>query len=57
MIATCLLPLPFLSILGQKKSWQYFGCGSPKYLDHAQLLDTSPTPDEKMSQATTAKES
>jgi len=57
MIAICLLPLPYLSTIGQKKSWQYLGSGSPKYLDNAQLLDTSLLPQEKMSPATTAKES
>ena len=57
MIAIYLLPLPFLSTIGQKKSWKYLGCGSPKYLDNAQFLDTSPYPQEKMSPATTAKES
>ena len=57
LIAICLLPLPYLSTIGQKKSWQYLGSGSSKYLDHAQLLNTSPTPQENMSPATTAKES
>ena len=50
MIAICLLHLPFLSTIGQKKSWQYLGFGSPKYSDHAQLLDTFPYPQEKCHQ-------
>ena len=50
MIAIYLPPQHFLSTIGQKKSCQHLGCGSPKYLGNAQLLDNCPHPQEKCPQ-------